>query len=447
MDFLIPEEIKKICTSLQSAGFEACLVGGCLRDLLLQKEPHDWDITTSALPKQAEEVLSKEFYCRETGIQHGTITVFADNISAEVTTYRIDGNYSDHRRPDTVLFTRNLTEDLKRRDFTINAMAWDGTLTDPFGGQKDLSAKTIRCVGNPDDRFQEDGLRILRALRFASTLDFFIEPKTAQSIHQNRWLLKSIAMERICSELLRLICGEGAARILDEYQDVFFVFLPELLPETKCPQNNPYHIYDVWHHTLKALENVPPTPDRRLATLLHDIGKPSCHTTDKNGIDHFHGHGKAGVSLSQAILRRLRCPKKFSDLIVSAVHYHDILYTDDEHLIRRRLQKLGKTLFFLILDLKRGDTAGQNPLYFSRLEELNRIETHAQKIIAEGNCFSLKQLAVNGNDLLKAGVSPGPQMGKILRFLLEAVMNGQCANTKSELIQYYQTNFFEDDTL
>ena len=300
-----PESVRTVLGTLEAAGYEAWCVGGCVRDTLLGRVPGDWDVTTSAMPEETMAVFGKRAF--PTGLQHGTVTVRTHHEAIEVTTYRVDGEYRDHRRPDSVTFTRSLEEDLRRRDFTVNAMAMSlrGELRDPFGGQMDLKNSVLRCVGEPDRRFGEDALRILRGLRFAATLGFTIEQETAESIHRSRNDLKDIAVERIQVELFKLLSGRNAAEILRQFPDVIGVFWPEVLPMVGFDQCNHHHCYDVWEHTLRAVEAVPCDPILRCAMLLHDIGKPACFTMDEAGVGHFYGHGAISRELADGMLRRL----------------------------------------------------------------------------------------------------------------------------------------------
>lgn len=320
----MPKNVDIAINLLQSAGFEAYAVGGCVRDSLLGKTPNDWDITTSAKPENMKSVFA-DFHCIDTGIKHGTVTVVIDGEPLEITTFRLDGEYEDNRHPKSVTFTSDLGADLGRRDFTVNAMAYSkmtGTV-DLFGGQNDLKNGIIRCVGDPDRRFNEDALRILRALRFASALDFEIEEKTAQSLLKNRALLGNISEERIAKELLKLVCGKGAKRILTDFAPVLFEILPELQPMYKNSHDNPHHCYDIYEHTLIAVESIDPEPTLRFAMLLHDCGKPAVKKFDENGVAHFYGHQRISVEISAQILARLKVSNKFRDEILFLVSNHD----------------------------------------------------------------------------------------------------------------------------
>ena len=342
----MPKNVDTAINLLQSAGFEAYAVGVCVRDSLLGKTPNDWDITTSAKPEDMKSVFA-DFHCIDTGIKHGTVTVVIDGEPLEITTFRLDGEYEDNRHPKSVTFTSDLGADLGRRDFTVNAMAYSkktGTV-DLFGGQNDLKNKIIRCVGDPDRRFNEDALRILRALRFASALDFEIEEKTAQSLLKNRALLENISEERIAKELLKLVCGKGAKRILTDFAPVLFEILPELQPMYKNSHDNPHHCYDIYEHTLIAVESIDPEPTLRFAMLLHDCGKPAVKKFDENGVAHFYGHQRISAEISAQILARLKVSNKFRDEILFLVSNHDRweLYENTEKMLKIRSRRRAET--------------------------------------------------------------------------------------------------------
>ena len=429
----IPESVQKVLYELETAGYEAWCVGGCVRDTLLGRDPGDWDVTTSALPEETMAVFSG--HAIPTGLQHGTVTVRQDHRSIEVTTYRVDGAYLDHRRPDSVTFTRSLEEDLQRRDFTVNAMALGlrGDLRDPFGGQADLEKGILRCVGDPDRRFNEDALRILRGLRFAAVLGFELEEQTAESIHRNRNLLREIAAERIQTELLKLLCGAHAVEVLRAYPDVIGVFWPEILPMVGFDQKNHHHCYDVWEHTLHALEATPEDAALRCAVLLHDIGKPECFTVDEAGVGHFYGHGNASRDLADQMLRRLKCSTEFRETVVRLVDWHDRMVQPTEKGVKKALRRLGEADLRRLIAVKRADNLGQAPEFRSRQQELDLGESILEQLLAEGACFSLKQLAVNGHDLMRLGIT-GPAIGRTLERLLDAVVNGDLPNERAALL-------------
>lgn len=421
--------VKTALAKLQEHGFEAYLVGGCVRDSLMGHAPHDWDIATSAHPENTRQIFA-EFPVIDTGIAHGTVTVLIDHMPLEITTYRIDGSYSDCRRPDQVLFTPSLTEDLKRRDFTINAMAYhpERGLVDPFGGMQDLNQHRICCVGSPDRRFQEDALRILRALRFAAVLNFSIEPETAGSVLKNRGLLSHIARERVSSELTKLLCGDQAASVLRNFREVFTLLIPELEPLFLLAQHNPYHTYTVWEHSLHALDACPSDAVLRLAALFHDIGKASTFSLDKNGIGHFYGHTEKSADETRNILKRFRMSNHMIEETCLLIRWHDIPLQAEEHLLKRRLARFGEERLRRLIALKRADCKAQSSLAADRLTELDQVESLLSQILQQEACFSLRQLSINGNDLLALGFPPGPAIGKTLAFLLDAVIRGECPN-------------------
>ena len=431
----MPKNVDIAINLLQSAGFEAYAVGGCVRDSLLGKTPNDWDITTSAKPEDMKSVFA-DFHCIDTGIKHGTVTVVIDGEPLEITTFRLDGEYEDNRHPKSVTFTSNLGADLGRRDFTVNAMAYSkktGTV-DLFGGQNDLKNKIIRCVGDPDRRFNEDALRILRALRFASALDFDIEEKTAQSLLKNRALLGNISEERIAKELLKLVCGKGAKRILTDFAPVLFEILPELQPMYKNSHDNPHHCYDIYEHTLIAVESIDPEPTLRFAMLLHDCGKPAVKKFDENGVAHFYGHQRISAEISAQILARLKVSNKFRDEILFLVSNHDRweLYENTEKM-PRYLSKFGLDGVLNLLKVMRADVLAQSPEYRYRLDQIADAEETAKNLAAQKPCLSLSELQINGRTLMDIGIPQGRKLGAVLAQLLDEVIDGVTKNTQEAL--------------
>lgn len=431
----MPKNVDIAINLLQSAGFEAYAVGGCVRDSLLGKTPNDWDITTSAKPENMKSVFVN-FRCIDTGIKHGTVTVVIDGEPLEITTFRLDGEYEDNRHPKSVTFTSNLGADLGRRDFTVNAMAYSkktGTV-DLFGGQNDLKNKIIRCVGDPDRRFNEDALRILRALRFASALDFEIEEKTAQSLLKNRALLGNISEERIAKELLKLVCGKGAKRILTDFAPVLFEILPELQPMYKNSHDNPHHCYDIYEHTLIAVESIDPDPTLRFAMLLHDCGKPAVKKFDENGVAHFYGHQRISAEISAQILARLKVSNKFRDEILFLVSNHDRweLYENTEKM-PRYLSKFGLDGVLNLLKVMRADVLAQSPEYRYRLDQIADAEETAKNLAAQKPCLSLSELQINGRTLMDIGIPQGRKLGAVLAQLLDEVIDGVTKNTQEAL--------------
>lgn len=431
----MPKNVDTAINLLQSAGFEAYAVGGCVRDSLLGKTPNDWDITTSAKPEDMKSVFA-DFHCIDTGIKHGTVTVVIDGEPLEITTFRLDGEYEDNRHPKSVTFTSNLGADLGRRDFTVNAMAYSkktGTV-DLFGGQNDLKNKIIRCVGDPDRRFNEDALRILRALRFASALDFESEEKTAQSLLKNRALLGNISEERISKELLKLVCGKGAKRILTDFAPVLFEILPELQPMYKNSHDNPHHCYDIYEHTLIAVESIDPEPTLRFAMLLHDCGKPAVKKFDENGVAHFYGHQRISAEISAQILARLKVSNKFRDEILFLVSNHDRweLYENTEKM-PRYLSKFGLDGVLKLLKVMRADVLAQSPEYRYRLDQIADAEEIAKNLAAQKPCLSLSELQINGRTLMDIGIPQGRKLGAVLAQLLDEVIDGVTKNTQEAL--------------
>ncbi len=431
----MPKNVDTAINLLQSAGFEAYAVGGCVRDSLLGKTPNDWDITTSAKPEDMKSVFA-DFHCIDTGIKHGTVTVVIDGEPLEITTFRLDGEYEDNRHPKSVTFTSNLGADLGRRDFTVNAMAYSkmtGTV-DLFGGQNDLKNKIIRCVGDPDRRFNEDALRILRALRFASALDFEIEEKTAQSLLKNCALLGNISEERIAKELLKLVCGKGAKRILTDFAPVLFEILPELQPMYKNSHDNPHHCYDIYEHTLIAVESIDPEPTLRFAMLLHDCGKPAVKKFDENSVAHFYGHQRISAEISAQILARLKVSNKFRDEILFLVSNHDRweLYENTEKM-PRYLSKFGLDGVLKLLKVMRADVLAQSPEYRYRLDQIADAEEIAKNLAAQKPCLSLSELQINGRTLMDIGIPQGRKLGAVLAQLLDEVIDGVTKNTQEAL--------------
>ncbi len=433
----IPSQVNRAIEILQSGGHSAYVVGGAVRDVLMGQSAHDWDITTSALPKEMLELFSN-FKTIETGIKHGTVTVIIDGMSLEITTFRIEQGYSDNRHPDKVDFTNRVEDDLSRRDFTVNAIAYSQKygFADPFGGQKDIERKIIRCVGDPDKRFGEDALRILRALRFSSVLGFEIDIETSESIHRNFRLLSNISVERIFVELSKLICGKDVGRILREYEDVIFYILPELAPMKNCTQNHERHIFDVWGHTVSAVENIAPISDLRLAMLFHDSGKPHCKTTDKNGIDHFYSHGKISKKIVFDALTRLKTSSKIRQHVCDLVEHHDFLPDKiSKKTYKKYISLLGLDTVKELFEVRKADVLAQNPKYHGESLHENEIGIKIlSEIENEDACFKISDLAIGGRELESLGFSPSPEMGRILNTLLEEVMEEKLENKKDALL-------------
>lgn len=434
----IPSDANGIIHTLQNHGHSAYVVGGCVRDSILGRTPHDWDICTSATPSEMLEIF-KDRKVIETGLQHGTITIVVNNEPYEVTTYRIDGAYSDNRRPDSVTFTDKLVEDLRRRDFTINAMAYndDEGLIDPFDGLKDIEWKKIRCVGSAKDRFGEDALRILRAIRFASQLEFAMMPETLYEINQQYKNLENISIERINSEFCKIASSSDFCVQMVLFQDVFALFIPELKDMFDFPQNNPYHDYDVYGHTIHAVEHCESDDlTVRLAVFFHDIGKPHSYQDGEDGIRHFKGHGRISAEITDNIMKRLRFDNETRNNVVELVYYHDATFEIGKKYVKRWLNKIGEEQFRRLLEVRKADILGQKPNFEqSRIDKVNTIEQILEEVLQEDECFSLKDLAVNGKDLMDIGYKSGRQLGAALQGLLDCVIGEEVNNNKEELLK------------
>lgn len=475
MELQIPTQVEAILKELEGKGYEAYVVGGCVRDSLLGQTPHDWDICTAAMPDEVLNCFPGERTLL-TGAAHGTVTLVRQGIPYEITTFRVDGDYSDGRHPDSVSFVRNLRDDLARRDFTVNAMAYSprSGLVDCFGGQADLRERQVRAVGEPAARFQEDALRILRALRFAAVYGFGIEGKTASAARKLKNNMKNVAVERIFSEFTRLICGVGAQRVLAAFPDIIGVFLPEILPGIGFRQEHPRHIHDLWNHTAAAVGAAPPDPAVRLALLFHDLGKPDCASFDERGDGHFYGHGEAGAAICRAALKRLRCDGNTARVAELLVKYHGTrlcpVYPPEFHgffqnwletwrregdrafsslppqmaepglrQARRWLGKLGEERLRLLLEVQRADVRAQDPHYArERVWQLENFEGFLQLAKATNQCYCLRDLAVDGRALMELGFPAGPELGRTLEALLEEVVEGRLPNDRRLLLQRAQ---------
>lgn len=421
----IPEHALTVVERLERYGYEAYVVGGCVRDSLLGRSPKDWDVCTNALPEEVLRVF-KRFHVIKTGLQHGTVTVMVSHQPVEVTTFRIDGAYTDNRHPDSVNFVSRVEEDLARRDFTINAMAYNPTrgLVDAFGGQEDLRAGIIRCVGEPDARFNEDGLRILRALRFAARYDFGIETETAFSIHRNRHLLENVSVERIFVELKGILAGEGVLSMMQAFPDVFAVIIPELAPTIGFDQHNPHHCYDVWTHIAHAVQAAPADEVLRLALLLHDIAKPATYTLGEDGKGHFYNHGKVGADMARDILLRLKSDTATLQNVVTLVREHDSVLPTTAPGMRRLIGKLGIDTLQQLLSIKQADMSAQSTHEREQKQAtLRAARLLLDDVLDEPPSFTVSDLAITGRDLIAMGVKPGPAMGNILKTLLAEVQD------------------------
>lgn len=457
MKIEIPDKVEYILNRLLENGFEAYAVGGCVRDALLNRVPGDWDITTSAKPEQVKSLFKRTI---DTGIQHGTVTVMLDKEGFEVTTYRIDGEYTDSRHPKSVEFTLNLVEDLKRRDFTINAMAYNHVtgIVDEFGGMEDLQRKRIVCVGNPKERFEEDALRMLRAIRFSGQLDFEIEEGTKNAIRELASTISNISAERIRVEMEKLLCSKNPEKFLLAYETgLANYFLPEFVTMMETEQENPNHKACVGEHCIQALcafcnEIVPSNQYQEQqisakdyacicwALLLHDVGKPEKKTMGEDGYAHFYGHDKRGAEIAEKILKRLKCDNYTIDNVIHFIRWHDYRYELKNKAIRKALNKVGRESIYKLLFIQTADVLAQS--MYKREEKIMRLEKAKEivdRILENNEAITLKDLKVNGKDLMEAGIKPGKEMGTILNNLLELVLDNPENNEKDFLLNYAKT--------
>lgn len=431
----MPFQIRELLERLENAGFKAYLVGGCVRDSIMGKDPHDFDIATSALPNETERVFAD---CRviETGIKHGTVTVLYKGLGIEITTFRVDGEYLDGRHPESVKFSTNIEDDLSRRDFTINGMAYGlkSGLVDPFGGQDDISAQTVRCIGDPDLRFSEDALRILRALRFAARLGFAINEDTKQSMLRHKSDLKKISKERIFSELQMILCGKDIKRVMLEFHEVFSVILPPLAQQVGYNQDSKYHNSTLYEHTARAVEAAPPEPVIRLVMLFHDMGKPNCRINGENGEGHYYGHADESTRIADKLLRELKCDNYRRNMICQIVKYHDIPINLSRKHIKRMISKMGHEIFQYVMLAHMADDSAKADFVLPRVDEERRIIEIAEEIVNSQSCLTVKDLAISGKDL-SSMIEPSPLMGKVLSKLLGEVLDEQLPNEKEALMR------------
>lgn len=435
MNMRLPEHVKFILGRLEENGFEGYAVGGCVRDALLGRVPQDWDITTNAKPLQVKELFRRTI---DTGLQHGTVTIMLDHTGYEVTTYRIDGEYEDGRHPKAVSFTGSLSDDLMRRDFTINAMAYNETegLVDLFGGRADLEQGVIRCVGEPKERFTEDALRMMRAIRFSAQLGFSIEARTLAAIRELAPSIQRISAERIQTELLKTLISAHPQTVRRYYETgLSSHFLPELDRMMETAQKNPHHCYSVGEHTLHSLDEVPPDKVLRLAMLLHDVAKPLCKTTDEAGIDHFHGHPVQGAEIAKKILRRLKLDNETITRVTQLIRWHDDNPPLTERNVRRAICRVGIAQYPDIFAVKRADILAQSD--YQKEEKLQYVDDYEalyRQILEKKQCLCIRDLAVDGSDLLAAGVPQGKAVGEKLQELLELVLEQPQCNTREYLL-------------
>jgi len=432
----IPDNARKILNTIHDAGFEAYVVGGCVRDSILKRTPGDWDITTSAKPQQIKKLFKRTI---DTGIEHGTVTVMMGHEGYEVTTYRIDGEYADNRHPKEVTFTASLTEDMQRRDFTINAMAYNDEegLIDRFGGLEDIEKKVIRCVGNPNERFGEDALRIMRAIRFSAQLGYEIDKETKEAIKELAPTLSKISAERIQVELIKLLVSDHPDKLIDAYNlGITKVILPEFDTCMETEQNTIHHAYSVGEHIVKSIENIEATKLLRITMLFHDIGKPQAHTKDDKGTSHFYGHEALSAEMSQQIMKRLKFDRDTMDRAANLIKYHDMRFEITPYKVRKSIYKVGEKDYPLIFKVKKADTLAQsNYKREEKLAWINELEKQYHEIIENGDCLSLKAMAVNGKDLMNLGIAPGKQIGDTLNNMLKDVLKNPEHNTKDYLLE------------
>lgn len=438
MTIQLPEDVKKIIEIIEKAGYEAYAVGGCVRDSLLMRNPNDWDITTSAKPEKVKELFKKTI---DTGIEHGTVTVMMHHVGYEVTTYRIDGEYEDARHPKNVTFTSNLIEDLKRRDFTINAMAYNDRsgIVDAFDGISDLEKGIIRAVGNPRERFDEDALRMMRAVRFSAQLGYSIEEDTKKAIKELSPNLQKISAERIQVELVKLVSSDHPEKMRDLYETgITAVILPEFDKAMVTAQNNPHHCYTVGEHIIQSMAASDADKNIRLAMLYHDIGKPECLTTDEKGIDHFYGHPEVSGRICKASLRKLKFDNDTIHTVVQLVTHHDYQILPEKKYVRRAMNRIGKDIFPLLLKVKQADLHAQSTYHREeKQEKLDEICALYKEIVQENECVDLKGLAVTGSDLIAWGMKPGRELGEMLSQLLTVVIDDPGKNQKETLKEIF----------
>ncbi len=425
---------QKAIRTLEDSGYQAGLVGGCVRDMLMGQTPNDFDITTNATPEEMKFVFRNERVI-ETGIKHGTLTVLIDNEPIEITTFRIDGEYKDNRHPRSVSFSRNLIEDLKRRDFTINALYYDldEGAYDSFGGIEDIKGKIIRAVGDPHKRFTEDALRILRAVRFSSVLGFEIESKTKKAMLDCKHLLKNISAERVAAELNKFVLGKNVRNAILENYEILGEICPEFIKMRGFNQHNKWHIYDILEHTAVATESVPPVLPLRLAMLFHDTGKVHTFFRDENGVGHFYGHGEKSAEIVKGFLHNYKYDNVTQKEVYELVKHHDLYTEEDEILIKKRLNRMGKERFLSLIKIQRADNMAQNP-ELTKMEHFDVLENMVEKI-SSISCFTLSNLEINGNTLLENGFEKGKKIGEVLNTLLSEVIENKLNNEKSALLE------------
>ncbi|MBR2545767.1 MAG: CCA tRNA nucleotidyltransferase [Erysipelotrichaceae bacterium] len=436
MKLILNEDISHIMNVFASNGFEVFLVGGCVRDMIMGLEPHDFDFTTNARPEQVHDVF-REYKIIDTGIKHGTVTLVYNGETYEITTYRKETEYDDHRHPSSITYSDNVYEDLIRRDFTVNAMAYNPEygLIDYFDGLKDIENRIIRCVGNPDERFNEDALRILRAIRFATRFDFTIETATENALIKNRDLLKYISLERITSEFNEIICSDKAAEYIDRYRDVIAVFMPEIKIMFDFDQNSRYHCHDLWKHSLLTLQTVKPTVTSRWAALLHDIGKPDVRTTGKDGRYHYVGHPVRSEEIALKILRRMHFDKKTLKYTCDLIRNHDYDFNSDGK-IKLVISEYGHSFYQDLIDLKRADNMAHHPDFVNERSYYDMLAEKGAEF--RDNILHMSDMKINGDDIRSVGIT-GPAIGKALYRAYKKVLEGTVKNDHDILINYVKS--------
>ncbi len=446
MTITMPITVQNIIQIIKSNGFNAYIVGGCVRDSFQGRTPYDWDITTNATPQDTMKIF-KDYKQIHNGIKHGTVGVVYDNDLYEITTFRVDGNYKDNRRPENVSFSKNIEDDLTRRDFTINAIAYndeDGII-DICNGIEDINNKIIRCVGNPDKRFNEDALRILRALRFSATFGYKIESKTHNSIIKNKKLLHNISKERVAVELIKLLIGDYCGEVLRSYHEVIFEIIPELKIMYKYNQHNPYHNLDLWEHTVTAVENIKADKTLRMVMLLHDLGKPHVQEKDENNICHYHNHAEHSEKIANEILKNLKFSRKFSTDVKTLIYYHDYFCSPTHKAVKRLLNKIGFDYAYKLADVQLADSCAKSAYHHQdQIERINSYVKILDEIKSSNELITIKDLNINGCNLIALGIEKGKTIGDILNYLLVEVQENNLENDKTILLakaeEYYKDN-------
>lgn len=439
----IPQEVIDIITKIEDNGYEAYMVGGCVRDLIMGNTPDDYDICSSALPEQTMEIFKGEGMVTA-GLKHGTVGIIRKKNVYEITTYRLDGEYTDGRHPDSVAFTDKLGEDLLRRDFTINAMAYNPKtgIVDMYGGREDIEKGIIKCVGNPEERFSEDALRILRAVRFAARFGFCVEDATKSAMHKLYPTIEKVSAERVTTEFVKTLQTKNASEYVNEFREIIAYFIPEIKAMFEFDQKSVWHSFDLWEHTIKALSYADGDVYVRMAAFLHDIAKPLVFTTDEDGHRHFATHEQEGAKMAKKILKRLKCSNDVIDNVSLLISVHDFTLVDSKKSVKKLLNKLGEENFDRLMRLRKADImAHKEDADENALQLLAKMCELKEKIVSVGECFDIKSLAISGNDLKEMGIKPGPEFGRILNVLLEEVISENVDNTNEALKEYIKMNF------